>query len=178
MGIRTTDETFLSTQPLGSTISEASILLPTAGHPGLGPPPTSVNYVNTVVQITSWTLRSWNEPLNSSDCKPQVDHPSHQTGSLASSDLLSLHHHTVLPCCQVSTADATSFLSLSGSHNKSLDVALGTSINLPQSLVPCLPTNSPLDSIYSITNGLTPGLLAHLDMTQSCQLALLQTSDL
>lgn len=128
--------------------------------------------------ITSWTSRSWNEPLNSSDCKPQAYHPSHQTGSLASSDLLSFHHHIVLPCCQVSTVDPTSFLSSSGSHNKSLDVALGASINLPHSLVPCLPTNSPLDSIYSITNSLTLGLLAHLDMTKSCQLALLQTSDL
>ena len=178
MGSRPTDETFLSTQPLGSIVSVASILLPTAGHPGLGPPPTSVNYGNTVVQITSWTSRSWNEPLNSSDCKPQAYHPSHQTGSLASSDLLSFHHHIVLPCCQVSTVDPTSFLSSSGSHNKSLDVALGASVNLPHSLVPCLPTNSPLDSIYSITNGLTLGLLAHLDMTQSYQLALLQTSDL
>ena len=75
MGIRTTDKTFLSTQPLGSIVSVASILLPTAGHPGPGPPPTPVNYGNTVVQITSWTSRSWNEPLNSSDCKTPSQSP-------------------------------------------------------------------------------------------------------
>lgn len=114
--------------------------------PSLGFPPTYVSYRNTVVQLTPWTSRCGNVPLNPWLQTPnRSPFPSNRVFGLLRTTVPS--PLTVLPRRHVSTADSTSFPHLPRSWDKSLALELGASINFSQFLVPCQPMNSPLDNL-------------------------------